>query len=73
MEDFSTNDHDAVIEIRAMMRALYNDFQEFKKELRVQREDHEERIRALERWRWITLGGSGLVALVIGWAVNLIK
>lgn len=33
--------------------------------------DHEDRIRKLEKFKWIQMGGAAVVGTVVGWAKSL--
>ena len=49
------NDHDLLVEIRAKIEGIVKS-----------NDDHEERIRRLERWRWKQVGVVSLISSVIG-------
>lgn len=34
-------------------------------------QDHEHRLRSLEKQRWLLLGGGGLAVTAIGWLISL--
>lgn len=36
-------------------------------------QDHETRIRSLERGRWVLIGGGGLAVTAIGWLISIAK
>lgn len=42
-------------------------------DLRSQKKDHETRIRSLEGWRWLVVGGSIVTVFVIESAIRLVK
>jgi len=68
--------------VRITMRDIYREQQEMKSLLEKlanvlpgteeKLDDHEKRIRALERRMWQAIGGFGLVAAVMPWIVSLV-
>jgi anti-sigma-K factor RskA len=56
-----TNDHDLLIRLDEKVDGLH-------RKIDTLTDDHEVRIRSLERWRWIVVGMSAIVASVITWA-----
>jgi hypothetical protein len=55
------NDHDLLVELKTEMRLLREDIREMKDGNTVTLEDHESRIRFLERWVWLAVGALGII------------
>lgn len=57
MPEQSQTDHDLLIELKTQMITLRDDIKELKELLADKNDDHEKRIRFLERWVWTAMGG----------------
>lgn len=79
------SDHDLLIELKTQMVAVREDIQKLSDTTftrltnleqnsvsKFQFDDHETRMRSLERQRWMIVGGSAVVAAIIGYASNII-
>lgn len=64
MDGRSDVDHDLLIELKVKLEGLIEKVGQLT-------DDHEKRIRSLERWRWITVGMSTVVATIMGYVVRI--
>ena len=69
MQD-TTSDHDLLIEIKTELRLLRDSIASESKETSRRIADHELRLRALERSKWVTVGGASVVATLINFIVG---
>lgn len=61
------SDHDLLITIHEQVRNVRVDIQEMKNDNTSKIRDHENRIRRLELWGAMTVGGLYVVVAIIGW------
>lgn len=54
--DYSTNDHDLLIELKTEIVGLRKDINEMKDDTKSILADHEIRIRFIERYMWLAVG-----------------
>jgi hypothetical protein len=63
------SDHDILIELRGDMRALKEEFQKMQDLGTKKVDDHETRIRFIERWMWGAIGVIAVSQVVVGFYI----
>jgi hypothetical protein len=58
-------DHDILIELRTEMRLLRETIKESSNGVNGKIDDHEKRLRFIERWMWLAIGALALLQFVI--------
>ena len=66
MNEQPQNDHDLLIELRTEMRGLRDDFQKMNDGGQKIIADHEARIRIIEKYMWLAVGGLYIINTVLG-------
>ena len=61
------NDHDLIIEVRAELKGLRQDVKDIKENIKGQIDDHEARLRSIERWVWTAIGALAVIQFIIGY------
>lgn len=61
------NDHDLLVSLTTEMRLLREDIREMKDGNRVTLQDHENRLRFIERYMWIAIGGLGILEIALNY------
>ena len=64
-QDMNESDHDILITIRAQLTALTDIVRGNKEDTDTTSNDHETRIRRLERYLWLGLGGVSVISIAI--------
>lgn len=59
------NDHDLLVTMHEQIKGIKNDIKDLKDGTSTKLTDHENRIRALEKWVWIAIGGLAVMQLVL--------
>lgn len=59
------NDHDLLVALNTEMRLLRQDIKDMKDDGRLTLADHETRLRFIERYMWLAIGGLGLIEFAL--------
>ena len=62
---WSAEDHDLLIEMKSEIGALRADVREMKDTSQFTIQDHETRLRFIERYMWLAIGALGLLEIII--------
>lgn len=73
MDPQSMNDHDLLITIHEQVKGVRKDMASAADGYRYQLNDHETRIRMIEKWTWKLIGMVALAEAVLGFYVAFIK
>lgn len=81
---YNREDRDLLIELKTTMKAVRDDIQSLKDGVglrltnleknsvnNVQFEDHETRIRTMEKYQWLQMGAAGLLGAILSQLANL--
>lgn len=61
------NDHDLLVTLNTEMRLLRDDIREMKDGSKTTLQDHESRIRFMERYMWLAVGGLAVIEFFINY------
>jgi hypothetical protein len=64
------SDHDLLVRLDEKYGAIANDLRELKDTNKIKADDHETRIRSLERQRWIMIGGATAISIVASYLIQ---
>jgi len=70
MDTQNTSDHDLLIELRTEMRGMRDDIKKMNDGTVQTLADHEIRIRKIEKWVWLAIGGLAVIQIL---ATSLLK
>ena len=69
----SQSDHDLLIELRTEMRGIKDEIRKLNDGNTERIEDHENRIRSIEKWVWLAIGGLAVIQVVVSIYFNVVR